>query len=310
MNNIYKIIVQDYESNIRIDKFISLKLDFISRTLVQKLLKNNNIFLNFKNDFNKNCRVNTGDIIQVNIPEINKINLKPEKISLNIPYEDEDLLIVNKPQGMVVHPSPGHYSGTLVNALLFHCGNSLSGINGEARPGIVHRIDKDTSGLLIVAKNDFSHQHLARQIKNHTFAREYEALVHGTFVEKQGKIIAPIGRDIKNRKKMCVTNKNSKTAITEYKILKEFSDISHIRLKLYTGRTHQIRVHMAYLKHPVIGDPVYGFSREIDKKFNGQCLHAKLIGFIHPRSNKYLEIESDLPDYFNLEPVQKKYFGI
>ena len=207
------------------------------------------------------------------------------------------MLVVNKPQGMVVHPAPGNYQGTLVNALLAHCGNSLSGINGVIRPGIVHRIDKDTSGLLMVAKNDFAHQGLAQQIKEHSFRREYEAVVAGRMKQESGVVNAPIGRHPIDRKKMAVTEKNSKEAVTYFRVIAEYPGYTHIRLRLETGRTHQIRVHMAYLGHPVAGDPVYG-PRKPDLGLKGQCLHARLIGFVHPRDGRYLEFESPLPDYF------------
>ncbi len=207
------------------------------------------------------------------------------------------MLVVNKPQGMVVHPAPGNYQGTLVNALLAHCGNSLSGINGVIRPGIVHRIDKDTSGLLMVAKNDFAHQGLARQIKEHSFRREYEAVVAGRMKQESGVVNAPIGRHPIDRKKMAVTEKNSKEAVTYFRVIAEYPGYTHIRLRLETGRTHQIRVHMAYLGHPVAGDPAYG-PRKPDLGLKGQCLHARLIGFVHPRDGRYLEFESPLPDYF------------
>ena len=225
---------------------------------------------------------------------------------MEIEYEDNDLLVVNKPKGMVVHPAAGNYDGTLVNALLYHCGESLSGINGVMRPGIVHRIDKDTSGLLIVAKNDFAHYSLAEQIKEHSFTREYEAIVFGNLKDDEGTVNAPIGRSQYDRKKMCVTEKNSKHAVTHYKVIARYKGYTHIKCILETGRTHQIRVHMAYLGHPVSGDLVYGVKNEkVD--FTGQCLHARKIGFIHPRTNEYLEFTSELPDYFKkyLEKLEK-----
>ena len=216
---------------------------------------------------------------------------------MEIVYEDDDLLVVNKPKGMVVHPAPGHSSGTLVNALLYHCGDSLSGINGVIRPGIVHRIDKDTSGLLIVAKNDTAHAHLAQQIKEHSFTRIYEAVVYGNVKEDSGTVDAPIGRHPTDRKRMCVTEKNSRNAVTHYEVLARYPGFTHLRLKLETGRTHQIRVHMAYLGHPVAGDPVYGVKKVITS-LGGQCLHARVIGFVHPTTGEYLEFTSELPAYF------------
>ena len=217
---------------------------------------------------------------------------------MDIAYEDNDLLVVNKPKGMVVHPAPGNYDGTLVNALLYHCPDSLSGINGVLRPGIVHRIDKDTSGLLIVAKNDFAHRALASQIAEHSFKREYRAIVTGHLKEDSGTVIAPIGRNPNDRKKMAVTDKNSKNAVTHYETIKKYVGYSYLKLRLETGRTHQIRVHMAYLGHPLAGDTVYGHPPKNELSLGGQCLHAGLIGFVHPRTNEYMEFQSPLPDYF------------
>ena len=222
---------------------------------------------------------------------------KAENIPLDIVYEDNDLLVVNKPKGMVVHPAAGNYDGTLVNALLYHCGDSLSGINGVLRPGIVHRIDKDTSGLLIVAKNDESHKFLSGQIKEHSFTREYEAVVWGSVREDEGTVNAPIGRNPNDRKKMCITQKNSKEAVTHYSVIARYKGYTHIRCVLETGRTHQIRVHMASLGHPVAGDLVYGVKNE-KVAFEGQCLHAKKIGFVHPATGEYMEFDSELPEYF------------
>ena len=238
-----------------------------------------------------------GERIELLIPPPETMDAKPEDIPLEIVYEDDDLLVVNKPKGMVVHPAPGHSSGTLVNALLYHCGDSLSGINGVIRPGIVHRIDKDTSGLLIVAKNDTAHAHLAQQIKEHSFTRIYEAVVYGNVKEDSGTVDAPIGRHPTDRKRMCVTEKNSRNAVTHYEVLARYPGFTHLRLKLETGRTHQIRVHMAYLGHPVAGDPVYGVKKVITS-LGGQCLHARVIGFVHPTTGEYLEFTSELPAYF------------
>ncbi len=244
----------------------------------------------------KSSKVKEGDTVSVSLPEPVSLNAEPEDIPLDIRYEDGDLLVVNKPRGMVVHPAAGNFDGTLVNALLFHCGDSLSGINGVIRPGIVHRIDKDTSGLLIVAKNDFAHNSLALQIKEHSFTREYRAVLCGHLREHEGTVDAPIGRSEKDRKKMCVTDKNSRNAVTHYKVIEEYRDFTYASLRLETGRTHQIRVHMAYIGHPVAGDTVYGPKKPALP--GGQCLHAGLIGFIHPRSGKYIEVSSELPDYF------------
>lgn len=296
MSNI-EIIVQETDIGERIDKFLSFKIDGCSRSMLVQLIENENILVN-NLICNKKYKVCLNDIISVNIPEPVEYKAEAENITLDIVYEDEDLLVVNKKKGMVVHPAAGNYSGTLVNALLYHCKDSLSGINGVLRPGIVHRIDKNTSGLLIVAKNDFAHKHLAEQIKEHSFTREYEAVVVGNLKYEKGLINAPIGRNPNDRKKMCVTEKNSKNAVTHYEVIKRYTGHTHIKCILETGRTHQIRVHMAYMGHPVCGDDVYGYKTKEKFNFEGQCLHAKKIGFVHPRTNKFLFFDSDLPDYF------------
>ena len=280
----------------RIDKFLSVLVPDCSRNSIQKLIEQGNVTINGI-AVNKKYKVNTDDEIMLVTGELKPLDAEPENIPLDIVYEDDDLLVVNKPRGMVVHPAPGNYTGTLVNALLYHCKDSLSGINGVLRPGIVHRIDKDTSGLLIVAKNDKAHIGLAEQIKEHSFTREYNAVICGHLKEQEGTVNAPIGRNPKDRKKMCVTMQNSKTAVTHYSVLEEYNGYSHISLKLETGRTHQIRVHMAHLGHPVAGDLVYGHDKK-SAELNGQCLHAIKIGFVHPIKNEYMEFSSDLPDYF------------
>lgn len=280
----------------RIDKFLSSNLDNLSRSAVQKLIDEGNIRVNFA-VVSKNYKVKTGDKVAVVIPEPKTLEAKPENIPLDIRYEDSDLLVVNKPKGMVVHPAAGNFDGTLVNALLYHCKGSLSGIGGVIRPGIVHRIDKDTSGLLIVAKNDMAHVSLAEQIKAHSFTRQYQSVVYGHFKTPEGTVDAPIGRHPTDRKKMTVTTKNSKNAVTHYKVIDEYKDFTHLALKLETGRTHQIRVHMSYIGHPVAGDSVYG-PKKVIQYLEGQCLHAGLIGFKHPRTREYIEIESELPEYF------------
>ncbi len=280
----------------RIDKFLSNNLENVTRSAIVNLIEQQYVFVNDKN-VAKNYKLRSNDIISVVIPDPVEYEAKAENIFLDIIYEDDDLLVVNKEKGMVVHPAAGNYTGTLVNALLYHCGDSLSGINGVLRPGIVHRIDKDTSGLLIVAKNDVSHKHLAEQIKEHSFTREYEAIVLGNLKDDIGTIDAPIGRHHIDRKKMTVTDKNSKNAVTYYEVIDRYNGYTHIKCKLETGRTHQIRVHMAYLGHPVSGDEVYGKKNE-KVSFKGQCLHARKIGFIHPRTHDFLEFTSDLPDYF------------
>lgn len=280
----------------RIDKFLSVLVVDSSRTSIQKSIENGYVFVNGKN-VNKKYKVQAGDEVKICEQELKVLDAEPENIPLDIVFEDEHLLVVNKPRGMVVHPAPGNYSGTLVNALLYHCKDSLSGINGVLRPGIVHRIDKDTSGLLIVAKTDKAHLGLAEQIKEHSFTREYNAVICGHLKEQRGTVNAPIGRSTKDRKKMCVTAQNSKNAVTHYTVIKEYDKYSHISLKLETGRTHQIRVHMAHLGHAVAGDAVYG-NDKFSACLGGQCLHAIKIGFIHPETNKYLEFTTDLPQYF------------
>lgn len=292
--NRFDYIVDNITNDVRIDKWICEQNQEISRSMLQKLLKDNFVTVNGK-AVSKSYKISNGDKISFEIPEPVELDVLPENIPIEIVYEDDDLLIVNKPKGMVVHPAAGNYNGTLVNALLYHCQGRLSSINGVIRPGIVHRIDKNTSGLLIVAKTDKAHAGLAEQIKAHTFTREYQAVICGRLKESTGIIEAPIGRHPVDRKKMCVTDKNSKEAKTEYTILEEFNGYSHIKLKLYTGRTHQIRVHMSYIGHPVYGDDVYG---KASKLCEGQCLHAKKIGFVHPISGEYLEFDSELPEYF------------
>jgi 23S rRNA pseudouridine1911/1915/1917 synthase len=284
------------QAGVRLDKLLPQLLPELTRSALQKLIEQGCVTRQGKG-LAKSEKVSAGDCITVVIPAPEEMDAKPEAIPLDIVYEDDDLLVVNKPKGMVVHPAPGHTSGTLVNALLYHCGDSLSGINGVIRPGIVHRIDKDTSGLLIVAKNDTAHRHLAAQIKEHSFTRVYEAVVYGKLKEDAGTVDAPIGRHPTDRKRMCVTEKNSRNAVTHYEVLERYPGFTHVRLKLETGRTHQIRVHMAYLGHPVAGDPVYGVKKVITS-LGGQCLHARVIGFVHPRTGEYLEFGSDLPPYF------------
>ncbi|WP_069650198.1 RluA family pseudouridine synthase [Caloranaerobacter ferrireducens] len=292
---IIELIVEDDISE-RIDSYLAKKLEEVSRSYIKKLIKDGNIKVNDM-QIKPKYVVNKGDLITIKLPEPEELELIPEDLPIEIVYEDEDVAVVNKPQGMVVHPAPGNYSGTLVNALLFHL-ESLSTINGVVRPGIVHRIDKDTSGLLMIAKNDFAHMELSKQLKEHSITRIYYALVEGNIKEDSGTINAPIGRHPVDRKKMAVTDRNSKNAITHYKVLERFGQYTLIEAKLETGRTHQIRVHMSYIKHPLVGDPVYG-SKKNKFKQEGQLLHAKVIGFIHPRTKKYMEFDSELPDYFN-----------
>lgn len=280
---------------VRLDAFISSELD-ISRSLAAELIDSGKVTVNGKLA-KKSNKVMTGNEVSVELPELSEPEALPEDIPLDIVYEDDDLLVVNKPKGMVVHPAPGNPDGTLVNALLYHCKGSLSGINGVMRPGIVHRIDKDTSGLLIVAKNDSAHRSLAEQIKEHSFTREYRAVVYGNLKQDSGTVNAPIGRDPKNRQRMAIVYVNSKPAVTHYEVLQRFEGFTYIKCRLETGRTHQIRVHMASLGHPIAGDPVYG-PKKVITKLQGQCLHAGLIGFIHPKTKEYLEFTSEVPEYF------------
>ena len=280
----------------RADVFVCEIAD-ISRSRAAKLLEDGRVTLNGEKAA-KNAKLKSGDRVTVCIPDPEIYDVMPENIPLDIVYEDDDLLVVNKPKGMVVHPAAGNYTGTLVNALMHHCPDSLSGINGVMRPGIVHRIDKNTSGLLIVAKNDLSHNALAMQIKEHSFTREYEAVVYGNLKNDRGTIDAPIGRHPCKRKQMAVIE-GGRNAVTHYEVLERLNGFTHLRLRLETGRTHQIRVHMSYIGHAVAGDDVYG-PKKVITSLCGQCLHAKKIGFIHPKSEKYLEFDSKLPDYFKL----------
>lgn len=296
MSGELNLTVKAENAGVRIDKFISENADGITRSATAKLIEDGNVTVDGK-EISKNYKCKENDEITVFIPDAKPLEARAEKIPLDIAYEDSDLLVVNKPKGMVVHPAAGNYDGTLVNALLYHCDGSLSGINGVIRPGIVHRIDKDTSGLLIVAKNDFAHIHLAEQIKDHSFHRAYQAVVYGNIREDSGTVNQPIGRNPNDRKKMAVTLKNSKNATTHYEVINRFGDFTHIRCILETGRTHQIRVHMAYIGHPLAGDMVYG-PKKVIKSLEGQCLHAGEIGFVHPRTGQYMEFKSELPDYF------------
>ncbi len=295
MENRYTLIINEENSNLRLDKLLAQQMD-MTRSAIQGIIESGNVTVNGKK-CGKNTKACAGDTVEVILPEVEALDVEAQDIPLDIVYEDNDLLVVNKPKGMVVHPAAGNYDGTLVNALMFHCGDSLSGINGVMRPGIVHRIDKDTSGLLIVAKNDRSHSGLAEQIKEHSFLREYEAVVYGNIKSDFGTINAPIGRHHTDRKKMCVTTKNSRNAVTHYEVLGRYKGFTHLKLRLETGRTHQIRVHMAHIGHPVAGDAVYG-PKKVISALNGQCLHARVIGFVHPISGEHLNFKSDLPEYF------------
>ena len=284
------------ESGERIDALLARNLPDFSRSQLQKLLEQGMVSIKGKT-LKKNYRCSAGDEICITLPELQDVPLLAQDIPLDIVYEDADLVVINKARGMVVHPAPGHPDGTLVNALLHHCGDSLSGIGGERRPGIVHRIDKDTSGLLIVAKNDFAHTALSAQLADHSLHRVYEAIAKGSFKESSGTVNRPIGRHPVDRKRMAVTEKNSKPAITHWELLKSYKGYSHIRCILETGRTHQIRVHMASIGHPLLGDGLYG-APSPEKGLEGQCLHARELVFIHPRTNEQIHLECALPEYF------------
>ena len=290
------ICIEAEESGERIDALLSRKLEGFSRSQLQKLLEQGGVSFKGK-ALKKNYRCTAGESYHILLPSMEELPLEPQDIPLDVVYEDEDLIVVNKQRGLVVHPAPGHPDGTLVNALLFHCGDSLSGIGGLRRPGIVHRIDKDTSGLIIAAKNDFAHQALSAQLSDHSLCREYEAVVRGGFKEDSGTVDRPIGRHPVDRKRMAVTEKNSKPAVTHWQLLASYRGYSHILCRLETGRTHQIRVHMASIGHPLLGDYTYG-APSPDKGLEGQCLHARRLRFVHPRTGEMVRLETPLPDYF------------
>ena len=294
MNKIVITVPEEFDGT-RADKFLAEAIDHLTRSALQKLISAGNVEIEGK-AIAKSRVLKEGEDISVLIPDAVSLDVEAEDIPLDIYYEDDDLLVVYKPKGMVVHPAPGNHNGTLVNALLWHCKDSLSGINGVLRPGIVHRIDKDTSGLLLVAKNDFAHVHLAEQIKEHSLNRIYQTIVYGVNMPDEGDVDAPIGRSAKDRKKMAVIE-GGRTAQTHYSVVKRYSGYTHVQCKLRTGRTHQIRVHMAYIGHPVAGDAVYG-PKNVITQLGGQCLHAGTIGFIHPRTGEYMEFTAPLPEYF------------
>lgn len=295
MEQITFIIDEDYEGE-RLDKYLSEFIENNSRSYIQKLIENENVLVNQKK-VKVSYKLKNSDNILVNLPDPVVPDIEPMNIPLDILYEDEDVIVVNKPKDMVVHPSAGHYDNTLVNAMLYHCKGELSGINGTMRPGIVHRIDKNTTGSVIICKNDIAHQSIAEQLKEHSIKRRYLAIVYGTFKDQEGTISTLIGRDPNNRLKMAVVNSNGKTAVTHYKVLEALNGYSLVECALETGRTHQIRVHMASINHPILGDDLY-CDRPSKYKLNGQCLHAYILGFVHPRTGEYIETKAPLPDYF------------
>ncbi len=296
MENLIEFVCETEDIAKRVDKFLSEQMPDRTRSFIQKIIEEGRVFCGEK-AVSKNYKLRENDKITLDLPQLKELDLTPQNLNLDIVYEDNDLLVVNKPKGLVVHPAPGNYDATLVHGLLYHCGDSLSGINGVIRPGIVHRIDKDTSGLLIVAKSDPAHIGLSEQIKLHSFTREYRAIVHGVIKQDSFTIDLPIGRSKNDRKKMCVTRENSREAVTHVEVLERYANYTYIKCVLETGRTHQIRVHMSNMHHPIAGDQVYG-PKKVAPYLNGQCLHAKKIGFVHPITNQHLEFDSDLPQEF------------
>ena len=292
-----KLFPEIADSGLRIDKYLSSVNEQLSRSYIQKLLKSGLVFVDGK-PVKASYQVDEGDVISLDIPEAVEPEIEPENMDLDILYEDQDVILVNKPKGMVVHPAAGHYSHTLVNGLMYHCKDQLSGINGVMRPGIVHRIDMDTTGVIIACKNDMAHNSIAAQLKEHSITRRYQAIVHGVLKDDAGTIEGPIGRHPTDRKKMSINYNNGKSAVTHYKVLKRFRQYTHVECRLETGRTHQIRVHMASIGHPLLGDLVYGPGKCPIPGLQGQTLHAGVLGFIHPRTGEYMEFTAPLPEYF------------
>ena len=292
----FQFIVSEESEEERIDKYLNELMDSVSRSYIQKLLSDGNITVNGRN-VKSNYKVRQEDDIRIFLPTAITPDIVPENIPLSILYEDDDVIVVNKPKNMVVHPAPGHYNGTLVNALLYHCAGNLSGINGVLRPGIVHRIDKNTTGSVIACKNDFAHASIAQQLKEHSIVRKYHAIVCGNLKEEEGTIHTLIGRHPGDRKKMAVVKSGGKDAITHYRVLQHFEKYTYVECVLETGRTHQIRVHMASIGYPLLGDEVYGAGK-VPFHLEGQCLHAKILGFCHPSTNRYIETDTPLPEYF------------
>ena len=289
--------IETDDVNKRVDVFLNEEMEDVSRSALQKNIEKGNITVNGEK-ISKNYKLHLGDIVEAELPPPENIDIVPEDIPLDIMYEDDDLIVINKSQNMVVHPAPGHYTGTLVNALMFHCGDNLSGINGVLRPGIVHRIDKDTSGVLFIAKSDLAHKGLSEQLAEHSMKRVYNAIVYNSFSEESGTVDRNIDRSKNDRKKMAVVMQGGRNAVTHYKVIEKLGKYTWVELQLETGRTHQIRVHMSYIGHPLLGDPVYG-PKKCPFNLNGQVLHAKVLGFIHPRTGEYMEFNSELPDYFS-----------
>ncbi len=291
----YLFVIQENQK-MRLDKYLAEQFPEQTRSYLQKLIKDENVLVNDKSVKN-GYQLSVGDEVSINLPEPKELDVEPQKMDLDIVYEDEDVILINKPKGMVVHPAAGHTTDTLVNGLLYHCKGHLSGINGVARPGIVHRIDRDTTGILIVCKNDLSHNSIAAQLKEHSITRRYRALVHGNLKDDRGTVEGPIGRHPVDRKKMAINERNGKPAVTHYEVLERFGNYTYIECVLETGRTHQIRVHMASIGHPLVGDEVYGPAK-CPFKLQGQCLHAMVLGFVHPRTGEYMEFSAELPEYF------------
>ncbi|MFR6413514.1 RluA family pseudouridine synthase [Anaerobutyricum soehngenii] len=299
----YYYTVMEEQEGMRLDQFLAAELKEHSRSYIQKLIKEGQVQVGEKKQ-KPGYRLRVDDAVVICVPPLKELEVLPEQMDLDILYEDEDVILINKQKDMVVHPCPGRYKGTLVNGLLYHCKDNLSGINGVLRPGIVHRIDKDTTGVLVVCKNDMAHKSLAEQLKEHSITRKYEAIVYNNFTQEEGTVDAPIGRSPIDRKKMAVEPKNGKRAVTHYKVLSHLNhQVNHIECQLETGRTHQIRVHMASIRHPLLGDTIYGPKNAMG--LTGQCLHARVLGFVHPRTGEYVEFEAPLPEYF--QKLLEKY---